>query len=1282
VTKGKRLKSGLINSAVRMLAMLIILLSVYIIVGRQMVTLVSDYRVLVQDQVSDILGVEVDIGNLTGAWEGFGPKVIIKQVRIGQEFEIGGIEVVPALLSSFIQGRFVASNITFSDIRVIVTKVSTDGGWSLSDWVVKSADNNVLNNDGVSVKTAFERLQPLLIQDHIALSNLAVILAVDDTEPLIVQIEHAWLESVFDTKKLSLDGWIFSGQQSANIGLVAELDQWLSAPAGRIYLRQEYFDWSAWTGFLPGNIGLSRLSTDLEAWLTLDAGTVVEVRSRLDIPEIAVTRDKRQVAVQNIHTELTATIAADETFAWLDNVSFQYKGEQWQHSLHQLYYSPDSVELLSDKVDVGLLSALGEVMTDNRVLKGLEPSGKLLNSRILWTPAADPIDQLLIQGRFEDAEINPWRGVPGLKGIDGFVDMTLAGGYLKIAPSDAWIDLPKVFDAPVFLSNTSGGLTWRWSPERGLFLASDNLHTEISGVDNISLAFSVLSPQPADWAVREPRFEFHLEFDRSDQDRLSTFLPLSMNLESREWILDSVSTAEVTRGNLTLSLPTVKTTPMASSVLLDVDIDRGSLSFLPDWADITDVNAHLTLENGHMRIDVAQAKHQGFQLLDGRVDVDLVPDADINVAFNVTGTSTEALAYLTGSPIRNFIGDPFDQWIIPDGAVSAQVSLAVPVNGSAPVASVNATITNTTLILPEYEMALSAINGGFQWNEKTGAVAENLSAQFFGHPIQIAIKSEGEDLADTRISLTGAANLSDLGLWLDDALLRSIDQVASYQGELLVHDDSVAIDVTSELVGVVLPYPYPLNKTAEEEWPLAIHVDIDAANNTYVSALLDHQFSAAFALQDGIIDRGILTTGLKVSLPKEPGVYMDMAIDSIDGDAWQLQIEEWVALYEDYIPLAPSGGPRFDSLIQEVTLNASEFIFFNESWNRAEILGSRSGDGWIASYKANEIQGSFGWGHDKDATMVVDIDFVTLQSAPKDDASPAVSDPLSDYDPRSMPNAIVQVKRVTLDGKDLGEWSATVLPIPAGVKITKIQGAITGIAATGEVLWTYGPNGSKTQLTADARIGNLGDVLAAWKQTSDVRTQSGRIKTAMSWPGSPLGYDAKTLAGDINLSFVNGAILNVGQEYESLKLLSILNPAMLMRRLAFDFNDVVSEGIGFDSVSGTLSFKNERMILSKPIVLDGSAAKVQLGGDYDFNKDLMDFEMIFTLPLTNAIPLAALVAGFAPQVALAVFVTERLLNNELSKFTSVKYEITGSADAPQFKLLRAFDNALTAPKTQ
>ena len=232
VSIGKRLKIGLINSAFRVVAVLIIVMSLYIAIGRQLVSKVDDYTATIQNLLSKELQIDLEIGSLEGAWEGFGPKLYIQGLKLGQEFEVGSVEITPALLSSFIQGRFVAANILFSDIRVMVTKTDPDGGWSLADLIVKSGGNEAEETAGVSVKQVFDQLQPLLVQDKLELMNLSIILALENTTPLIMQIENAALDSVYDTKKLSLSGWVFSGHQTANIEMVAELDQWSDSPGG------------------------------------------------------------------------------------------------------------------------------------------------------------------------------------------------------------------------------------------------------------------------------------------------------------------------------------------------------------------------------------------------------------------------------------------------------------------------------------------------------------------------------------------------------------------------------------------------------------------------------------------------------------------------------------------------------------------------------------------------------------------------------------------------------------------------------------------------------------------------------------------------------------------------------------------------------------------------------------------------------------------------------------------------------------------------------------------
>ena len=79
-----------------------------------------------------------------------------------------------------------------------------------------------------------------------------------------------------------------------------------------------------------------------------------------------------------------------------------------------------------------------------------------------------------------------------------------------------------------------------------------------------------------------------------------------------------------------------------------------------------------------------------------------------------------------------------------------------------------------------------------------------------------------------------------------------------------------------------------------------------------------------------------------------------------------------------------------------------------------------------------------------------------------------------------------------------------------------------------------------------------------------------------------------------------------------------------------------------------------------------------MDGWIDFNKRRVDNNLIVTLPLAEKLPLAALIAGL-PQLSGMIYLVNKLIGDELSTFTSARYEVVGSLDNPDVKLVKIFD---------
>ena len=71
-----------------------------------------------------------------------------------------------------------------------------------------------------------------------------------------------------------------------------------------------------------------------------------------------------------------------------------------------------------------------------------------------------------------------------------------------------------------------------------------------------------------------------------------------------------------------------------------------------------------------------------------------------------------------------------------------------------------------------------------------------------------------------------------------------------------------------------------------------------------------------------------------------------------------------------------------------------------------------------------------------------------------------------------------------------------------------------------------------------------------------------------------------------------------------------------------------------------------------------------------------------TFPVTRTLPIVAVLAGFAPPVAASIYVTERLIGDELERFTSASYTIQGTWEEPDIKLNKAFDNSVEGKESR
>ena len=319
--------------------------------------------------------------------------------------------------------------------------------------------------------------------------------------------------------------------------------------------------------------------------------------------------------------------------------------------------------------------------------------------------------------------------------------------------------------------------------------------------------------------------------------------------------------------------------------------------------------------------------------------------------------------------------------------------------------------------------------------------------------------------------------------------------------------------------------------------------------------------------------------------------------------------------------------------------------------------------------------------------IVMDLDYIHLpvtaggtNDETKFGAANTV-DPLKDFDPRSIPSIDMTVAEIFFGTRNFGRWDMTMRQEEELTKIHINDSLTKNLVIKGDIDWRKDEQGHSTHLNLlRIETDNLGDSQRAFRKVASIEAKSAKFDTDLKWRGSPAGFNYGTLTGLTKVSIKKGVLIsdNTG----ALKAFGVLNFNSISRRLQLDFSDLYEAGVVFDVLKTRLSIADGVVTFADPLLIDGPSAKFQSSGTVNFNTDEINQKLVVTFPITSSLPLVAVLAGFAPQIAGAIYVTEKLIGEELERFTSASYTVSGTIENPKMKIDQAFDNALEGKKSR
>ncbi|CAH0991064.1 hypothetical protein SIN8267_01165 [Sinobacterium norvegicum] len=383
-------------------------------------------------------------------------------------------------------------------------------------------------------------------------------------------------------------------------------------------------------------------------------------------------------------------------------------------------------------------------------------------------------------------------------------------------------------------------------------------------------------------------------------------------------------------------------------------------------------------------------------------------------------------------------------------------------------------------------------------------------------------------------------------------------------------------------------------------------------------------------------------------------------------------------------------------------LSVGQVLFFGQNLNNSALSIVNTDQGWRIAIENPKLTGSMLLLRDSER-LKIDVDHMIypfeaaeavsapVQAAPgssvagEQEALPVVAeveplDALKHIEPWSYPPMDFSIEELTLYGESYGGWRFDSKPQGQGVFIENIEGQIRGVDVgpiagrdSANLLWQVDGQQHSTSVEALLTMGDIGKVLQAFDLPEAVNSKSASFITRLSWRGTPADIDIKNLQGDVVLKLDKGQFKQTaGSAAEALKIFGVLNFANLVRRLQLDFSDLYSKGLSYDQVTGDVAFEQGVMQIATPLQVKGPSSDFKLTGLFDLNEELVDGELVVTLPITTNLPWVIALAGGLPTAA-GVFVASKVFETQFNKISSAVYSIKGSWADPQLKFERFFD---------
>ena len=1104
-------------------------------------------------------------------------------------------------------------------------------------------------------------------------------------------------------------------------------------------------------------------SGGLRAWADIDQGQVSAATLDVALQGVNVQLGSRldPLALRTVTGRVSGKRLADGFEFATENLRFATpEGLQWPGgnlaitSTGTAGQTEQKYEVKADRLDLAALAQIANRLPlgtpTHALIASLAPKGLVETLDARWQVPVNGNVTYTAKGRVSALEVTALPsqvlrksavqtpgnaalhqpGRPGIKNAAVDFDVSQAAGKAKVVVARGHLDLPGVFEDPrVVFDRLSMDTQWKWTGQSVDVQLRD---IAFAAPDAAGTAQATWRSGTTRAGAYDPESMGELDLkgmlSRGNGARAHRYLPLVLADPVRRYVRDAVVQAEISDVTFLVKGP-VDDIPYADPTKGDFKVSakvkNGVFAYVPrsiqpkgaaPWPALSDITTELVFNRAGLEVNGVVAKVEGLPGMqvvkaDARI-ANLMDSAAVDVQAHLAGPVNQALVFVNTSPLAAMTSNVLAKTVA-SGPADYRLRLSLPLN------DINNTTVQGSVTLPGNDVQftpetppLTRLKGLVTFTEAEFNVP-SAQAQMLGGDVRFeggmkpagpAAAPDAELEAGTVFKAQGTATAEALrqakNLGLASRLAQNATGVTAYTAVLGFRRDIAEVTIASDLQGMALSLPAPLNKTADAALPFRFENTLLRESLVPGQKLQDQlifsagnivavQFARDISAAQPRVIRGSIAVGLEpgesAPLP-DAGVTANIKLDSFNVDAWEKVFSSAAATSPPGVLVAtPDAAQQAQSYLpSQIAIRAKELLVSGRKLNKLVIGGTRDGSTWRANVDATQLNGYLEFR--QPGSAAAGRIFARLSRLSLGQGTAADVENILAGQPASIPALDIVVDDLELRGKKLGRieidavnQASTASPSDGSggewrlnkFNVIMPEAVLTATgnwdAANAETLDT----GPRVQRTAAERrrtvmnfkldIADSGLLLTRLGMADMVRRGKGKMEGQVAWAGSPLSFDYPSMSGKFDVNIESGQFLKADPGLA--KLLGVLSLQSLPRRLTLDFRDVFSEGFAFDFVRGDVAI-NKGVASTNNLQMKGINAAVLMEGSADIARETQSLKVV-VIPEINAGTASLIATIINPAIGLGTFLAQYFLRRPLMEAATQEFLIDGSWADPK-----------------